>query len=116
MRRAFTKLRGGRPGPVLLEIPGDVAVEELDEVEFDYDTPAPVRTAADPDAVARAATVLLAAERPLIQAGQGVLYSEASQELRAVAEFLQAPVMTTLLGKSAFPETCLLYTSPSPRD
>ena len=45
MRRAFTKLRGGRPGPVLLEIPGDVAVEELDEVEFDYDTPAPVRTA-----------------------------------------------------------------------
>ena len=104
MRRAFTKLRGGRPGPVLLEIPTDVFTEELDEVKFDYEVSPAVRTAGDPEAISRAAQALLAAERPIIHAGQGVLYSEASDQLVKVAEFLQAPVMTTLPGKSGFPE------------
>jgi acetolactate synthase-1/2/3 large subunit len=104
MRRAFTKLRGGRPGPVLLEIPSDVATEELDEIKFDYEVPPVVRTAADPEAVSRAAAALLAASRPLIHSGQGVLYAEASEELVQIAEFLQAPVMTTMPGKSGFPE------------
>jgi acetolactate synthase-1/2/3 large subunit len=104
MRRAFTRLRSGRPGPVLLEIPQDVAGEEIDEVAFDYEPPPVVRTAGDPLAIARAARALLAAERPIIHAGQGVLYAEATEELVQVAEFLQAPVMTTLAGKSAFPE------------
>ena len=104
MRRAFTKLRGGRPGPVLLEIPSDVATEELDEVKFDYEVPPMIRTAADPEAVSRAAAALLAASRPLIHSGQGVLYAEASEELVQIAEFLQAPVMTTMPGKSGFPE------------
>ena len=104
MRRAFTKLRGGRPGPVLLEIPSDVATEELDEVKFDYEVPPVVRTAADPEAVSRAAATLLGASRPLIHSGQGVLYAEASEELVQIAEFLQAPVMTTMPGKSGFPE------------
>ena len=104
MRRAFTKLRGGRPGPVLLEIPSDVATEELDEVKFDYEVPPVIRTAADPEAVSRAAAALLAADRPLVHAGQGVLYAEATEELVQIAEFLQAPVMTTMPGKSGFPE------------
>ena len=104
MRRAFTKLRSGRPGPVLLEIPTDVAGEELDEALFDYEPPVAVRTAGDPDAIRRAAEALLAAEHPIIHAGQGVLYAEATDELVRVAEFLQAPVMTTLAGKSGFPE------------
>jgi acetolactate synthase-1/2/3 large subunit len=104
MRRAFTKLRSGRPGPVLLEIPQDVAGEELDEAAFDYQPPPVLRTAGDPDAIRRAARALLAAERPIIHAGQGVLYAEATGELVQLAEFLQAPVMTTLAGKSAFPE------------
>ena len=104
MRRAFTKLRSGRPGPVLLEIPSDVGAEELDEIDFDYEAPPIVRTAADPDAISRAAAALLAADRPIIHAGQGVLYAEATEELRQVAEFLQAPVMTTMAGKSGFPE------------
>jgi thiamine pyrophosphate-dependent acetolactate synthase large subunit-like protein len=105
MRRAFTTLRSGRPGPVLLEIPQDVAMAEFKEEWFDYEPPQRMRQAADPDAVQRAAQALLAAERPIIHAGQGVLYAEASAELVQVAEFLQAPVMTTLPGKSAFPET-----------
>ena len=104
MRRAFTKLRSGRPGPVLLEIPQDVGAEELDEVDFDYEIPPIVRTAADPDAISRAARALLSADRPIIHAGQGVLYAEATDELLQVAEFLQAPVITTMAGKSGFPE------------
>ena len=104
MRRAFTKLRSGRPGPVLLEIPADVATAELPEELFDYEPPRAVKQQADPSDVSRAAAALLAAERPVIQAGQGVLYAEATDELVELAEFLQAPVMTTLPGKSAFPE------------
>jgi thiamine pyrophosphate-dependent acetolactate synthase large subunit-like protein len=103
MRRAFTKLRSGRPGPVLLEIPSDVAAEEV-EAAFVYESPPIIRSAADPDAVRRAAQALLLAERPIIHAGQGVLYADATQELVQLAEFLQMPVMTTLSGKSAFPE------------
>ncbi len=105
LRRAFTKLRTGRPGPVLLEIPQDVATAELDEALFDYEPPPAMRQAGDPADVRRAAQALLAAQRPVIHAGQGTLYAEASEELVQVAEFLQAPVMTTLPGKSAFPET-----------
>ena len=52
---------------------------------------------------------ILAADKPIIHAGQGVLYAEATDELVRVAEFLQAPVMTTLAGKSAFPEHHPLY-------
>jgi acetolactate synthase-1/2/3 large subunit len=104
MRRAFTKLRSGRPGPVLLEIPTDVAGETVDEATLAYEPPPIVRSAADPEGIRRAARALLAAERPIIHAGQGVLYAEATAELVQLAEFLQAPVMTTLSGKSAFPE------------
>ncbi len=105
MRRAFTKLRSGRPGPVLLEIPQDVAMAEFPDEGLDYTPPPWMRQAGDPEAIRRAAQALLAAERPIIHAGQGVLYAEASDELVQVAEFLQTPVMTTLPGKSAFPET-----------
>ncbi|PKB71833.1 MAG: hypothetical protein BZY87_03705 [SAR202 cluster bacterium Io17-Chloro-G6] len=104
MRRAFTKLRTGRPGPVLLEIPADVATAELPEELFNYEPPRAALQQADPSDVSRAARAILAADRPIIRAGQGVLYAEATAELIELAEFLQAPVMTTLPGKSAFPE------------
>ena len=104
MRQAFTKLRSGKLGPVLLEIPGDLVTEEIGEEAFDYEPPQILRSAGDPEAVARAARALLSAQRPVITAGQGVLYAEATAELVELAEFLQIPVMTTLEGKSAFPE------------
>ena len=113
MRRAFTKLRSGRPGPVLLEIPQDVAVAEFPGDALDYEPPQPMRQAADPEAIRQAAQALLAAERPILHAGQGVLYAEATDELIQVAELLQAPVMTTLSGKSAFPETHPLFVGAS---
>lgn len=102
MRRAFTLLRSGRPGPVLVELPTDVATAETPS--FDYHPAPALRTVADPSAVREAVRILRSARRPLIHAGQGVLWAEASDELREFAELLQAPVMTTLPGKSAFPE------------
>jgi len=104
MRRAFTLLRSGRPGPVLLEVPVDVARETVPE-PLDYQPVPSTRTGPDPLAIRDAARLLLKAQRPMIWAGQGVLYAGASRELTDVAEYLGAPVMTTLLGKSAFDET-----------
>ena len=104
MRQAFTKLRSGKPGPVLLEIPQDLSADEISEEDFDYIPPQHMRTAADPQAITRAVRGLRSAERPVIMAGQGVMYAEATAELMELAELLQIPVMTTLEGKSAFPE------------
>jgi len=103
MRRAFARLRNGRPRPVLVEIPFDL---------FDEDVPGPVqytsgfatRTGPDPDDAAPAAEVLARARRPVIYAGQGVHYARAWPELRELAELLNAPVTTSLGGKSAFDE------------
>ena len=104
MRQAFTKLRSGKPGPVLLEIPQDLSADEISEEDFDYIPPQHMRTAADPQAITRAVRGLMSAQRPVIMAGQGVMYAEATAELMELAELLQIPVMTTLEGKSAFPE------------
>jgi acetolactate synthase-1/2/3 large subunit len=104
MRRAFSYLRMGRLGPVLVEIPNDAAIEEFPAAAVDY---APVKRAisgAHPQDVAAAAKVLAQAKCPVIIAGQGVLYAEASRDLVELAELLQAPVTTPLEGKSAFPE------------
>src|SRR5436190_6884121 len=102
MRRAFTLLRSGRPAPVLVELPIDLAAAEIEP--FDYQPAPPLRTAADPAQIREAVRILLAARRLVFHVGQGVLWAEAWDELREVAELLQAPVMTTLPGKSAFPE------------
>ncbi len=103
-RRALTALRVGRPGPVLVEIPNDVGEAEIDEAAFAFKPVRPIRFAADPRDVDQAARVLLEAANPIIFAGQGVRYGEATAELVRVAELLQAPVMTSLLGKGSFPE------------
>jgi thiamine pyrophosphate-dependent acetolactate synthase large subunit-like protein len=102
-RRAFTRLKSGRGGPVLVEIPRDVFDEEVAE-PLAY-TPATLpRVGPDPDAVRAVARRLLEARRPVIYAGQGVHYARAWAELRRLAELLGAPVTTSLGGKSAFPE------------
>ena len=105
MRRAFAALRQGRPGPVLVEIPSDLTSEEVAEESFDYQPSRPVGSQADPRDMEAAARALCQAKYPVIHAGQGVLYAKATDELVELAELLQVPVMTTLLGKSAFPET-----------
>ncbi len=102
-RMAISALRSGRPGPVMLELPGDVAKAEFEGVVSHAPVRA-IRSAADQGAVEEAADRLIRAESPLIWAGQGVLYAEATEELQTVAELVGAPVMTTLQGKSAFNE------------
>src|SRR5215471_16295112 len=103
MRRAFTQVRNGRPAPVLVEFPTDILREDLPDT-LDY-TPAPTfKSAPDPHSVAKIAEALVAAQRPVICAGQGVHYGKAWPQLQELAELLEAPVMTTLPGKSAFPE------------
>jgi len=104
MRRAFTCLRMGKPGPVLLEVPGDVANEELDDATFKYTKVKGARSAGDPADIRETVKYLIAAKSPVIRAGMGTLYAAAWDELTEFAELLQVPVFTTMTGKSAFPE------------
>ena len=104
MRRAFTYLRMGRPGPVMLELPEDVLMEEFDDALFQYSPPKVAKAAGDPTDVREVAKALIVAKNPIIRAGNGVLYAGAWDELRELAELLQIPVFTTMCGKSAFPE------------
>ena len=103
MRRAFTRLRNGRGGPVVVEIPSDLMNEEL-AGELVYEPVLSTRYGPDPDAVRQAAALLRDAGRPVIYAGQGVHYAKAWPQLKALAERLAIPVCTSLEGKSAFPE------------
>ena len=102
MRRAFTQLRSGRPGPVLLVVPRDLG--EYDEAEHPYTPVKGWRSAPDPDDVKAAITALLAAKDPLLHVGEGVYYADATGELLQFAELAQVPVLTTLKAKGAFPE------------
>ncbi len=103
MRRAFHHLRSGRPGPVMIELPNEMLEADVGGT-LDY-TPVPrLRAGPDPADVRTVTELLLNSERPVIHAGQGVMYAEATAELVKLAELLQIPVMTTNTGKSAFPE------------
>jgi len=104
LRRAFSMARNGRPGPVLIEVPGDMWNQEI-KGEIDYKPTRRILSAPNPADVDAAAAKLIAAKRPLIYAGQGIHYAKAWPELKAVAELLESPVTTSLEGKSAFPET-----------
>src|SRR2546423_11132346 len=103
LRRAFTQVKNGRPRPALVELPVDVLREELSR-PLDYRPALRTRTAPDPQAVDEAAAALVAAERPVVYAGQGVHYARAWDELRQLAELLEVPVTRSLEGKSAFPQ------------
>ncbi len=105
LRRAFTTVKNGRPGPVLVEFPSDLLREEVpDALVTEYQKTPKLKSGPDPQSVAKIAEALVAAQRPVIVAGQGVHYGKAWPQLKALAELLEAPVMTTLGGKSSFPE------------
>jgi acetolactate synthase-1/2/3 large subunit len=114
MRRAYHAMRSGKGGPVMVEVPNEVFEAEY-KGTLDY-TPVPVQRAApDPDAIKDAVRMLLAAKSPLILAGQGVLYAQASDQLTALAELVPAGVVTTNPGKSAIPESHPLALGASTR-
>ena len=103
-RRAFTKLKNGRGGPVIVEIPSDMWNEEVAE-PLNYTPVLRTRYGADPVHVKDAASLLINAKRPVMYAGQGVHYARAWPQLKQLAERLAMPVVTSLGGKSSFPET-----------
>ncbi|MBC7543705.1 MAG: biosynthetic-type acetolactate synthase large subunit, partial [Candidatus Sericytochromatia bacterium] len=107
LREAFYIARSGRPGPVLVDIPKDI---QLTEIDFVYPETVslpgynPTMKGAAP-AVAEAARLICASKRPVIYLGGGVHSSDAYAEVLAFCEHVGAPVVTTVHGKGAFPET-----------
>jgi acetolactate synthase-1/2/3 large subunit len=108
--QAFKLALSGRPGPVLIDVPKDIQLAKtryhpaatVDSLEYFH----PARTPGLKEAaIEEAANLLAKAESPIIMAGHGVILSNAYAELRAFAEKTGIPVITTLLGLSAFPET-----------
>ncbi|RFB79983.1 5-guanidino-2-oxopentanoate decarboxylase [Methylovirgula sp. 4M-Z18] len=100
MARAFTVFRSSRPRPVHIEIPLDVIVADASHLDTKA-WPLPGRAAPAPDAVRKAAEMLLSARAPLIVAGGGA--AEAAEDIRAIAEALDAPTFMTINGKGILP-------------
>ena len=103
-QKAFHIMRSGRPGPVLIDLPIDV---QLAEIEFDPDTYEPLepyKPAATRAQVEKALTMLNAAERPLIVAGGGIINADASDLLVEFAEITGVPVIPTLMGWGTIPD------------
>ncbi len=110
VKESFYLARTGRPGPVLIDIPRDVFI---DQTEFNYPTKVDLpgyklRIKGHPAQIQRAAKLINEAQRPLIIAGRGVIISGAYAELKELAEMAQIPVITTLLGIGSFPESHIL--------
>ena len=104
MRRAFHALRNGTPGPVVVELIADVCAQEVPEAARTYKSPKSHRQVPEASAIEDAAAALIGAKRPLIWAGQGVMFSGGTDALRELAELIAAPVFCTMPGKSAFDE------------
>jgi tartronate-semialdehyde synthase len=103
-QKAFHLMRSGRPGPVLLDLPLDV---QLAEIEFDieaYEPMRPERPAATRIQAEKALDLMFAAQRPLIVAGGGVVNADASEKLVELAELLDVPVIPTLMGWGVIPD------------
>ncbi len=114
VKEAFHIAGSGRPGPVLIDVPKDVQIEEVNYPRgFEYPTTVDLpgykpNLEGHPSQIKRAARLIDESERPVILAGHGVIFSEAFDELRELAEKAQVPVITTLLGISSFPEDHVL--------
>ncbi|MDY0340569.1 MAG: biosynthetic-type acetolactate synthase large subunit [Coriobacteriia bacterium] len=111
MAEAFHIAGTGRPGPVLIDVPVDISRQEID---FSY--PERVHLPGYKPTVKghakqihQAAELIAKARRPLLYAGGGVLSSDGAKELKELAELMQLPVVTTLMGKGAFPEDHHLF-------
>lgn len=119
LRDGFREMLTGRPGPVNLDVPLNVFVEEADvEVPQPGLWRAGLRSdaAGNPEAVAEALDLLLTAERPLVLAGNGVVMANATAELRQLVEELSLPVVTSPMGKGAFDERHPLALGPNGRN
>ncbi|MFP3946319.1 MAG: acetolactate synthase large subunit [Archaeoglobaceae archaeon] len=107
VKEAFYIASTGRPGPILIDLPKDITMADIDfkypkKVELMGYNP---KTKGHPKQIKKAADLIAKAERPVILAGGGVILSGAGEEVRKLAEQIPAPVATTLMGKGAIPET-----------
>lgn len=103
-QKAFQLMRSGRPGPVLIDLPIDV---QMTEIEFDIDTYEPlpvVRPAATRAQASKVLDMMAAAERPVIVAGGGILNAAGEDQLVELAELLGIPVLPTLMGWGTIPD------------
>ena len=103
MREAFRTARSGRPGPVLIDLPLDV---QMTEIDYDpaKDNPLPwSRPKPEPKAISQAMDLIMEAKAPLMILGGGVILSDATAEFRELAEYLQIPVIMTYMGKGGLP-------------
>jgi tartronate-semialdehyde synthase len=103
-QQAFHLMRSGRPGPVLIDLPFDV---QMGEIEFDPDTYSPLplyKPAARVEQIEKALDMLSEAQRPLIVAGGGIINADASRLLIEFAETIGVPVIPTLMGWGAIPD------------
>jgi acetolactate synthase I/II/III large subunit len=112
VKEAFHIARTGRPGPVVVDIPVDVSKGEIANFQYPETVNIPgykptVRGHARQ--VKQAASMIEKARKPLLYAGGGIISSEAARELKELAELMQLPVVTTLMGKGGFPEDHYLY-------
>ncbi len=104
-KEAFYIARTGRPGPVLIDLPKDT---QTGIIEFEYPQEIKLRGykptyGGNEQQTKKAASLILKAEKPIFYVGGGIMISNASEELRALAEAIMAPVATTLMGMGAFP-------------
>jgi acetolactate synthase-1/2/3 large subunit len=104
LRQAFAVARNGRPGPVLVDLPRDVLDAEVDVAERYLPVGRPARLPGDPAQVASAIDALAAARSPLIIAGGGAIMAGAAEQVRRLAELLDAPVLTSLAGRGSIPD------------
>jgi acetolactate synthase-1/2/3 large subunit len=109
LHEAFRVATSGRPGPVLVDVPRDVQEQSCDDAAEPPANGAEPVSAVDDRALGDALRLLDAADAPVIYAGGGVVNGGAAAELRLLAERLGAPVVTTLMGKGAFPESHPLF-------
>jgi acetolactate synthase-1/2/3 large subunit len=105
LQRAFAEMLTSRRGPVVIDLPMDIQCDSADVTLSDPHRYRPSGTAL-PDAnhIATAGRLLAGSQRPVIVAGGGVIAARAWRELKDLAEFLGAPIVTTMMGKGAFPE------------
>ena len=107
IEKAFILAESGRPGPVLVDVPMDIFSKEIDVALFDrltHNTKALHRPTLDEETASEIVRKLIAAKRPVIYAGGGIIRAEATAELRQLVDHLQIPVAYTLMGKGTMPD------------
>ena len=112
IRKAFTIAKSGRPGPVLVDVPKDVTAAKCEYIRHTITAVEPKVDTIRSEDVDTAAQMIAAAKKPFIFVGGGAVIADASEEVRALAHKIQAPVCDSLMGKGAFSGEDELYTGP----